>query len=206
VERVASASDLDALASMDLASAEDVLSSVAVLDVAEFLPAEFQGDTDDGETGDSSDELEPEPHRIYLDVFEVPEGYVAVDKPAAFLGVDVLEQQPHYMLLCCGDLTWALGRIAKYKPRAIKYKFDVEWVRGQLHQQGATLGDYYEFEAVLRAEPAPGSWIYLKKAAAPAPQRRRLRDELAAGDDDEDPSTRHRAASDENMFDSGTER
>ena len=209
--KVASASDLDALAPIDLASAEDILSAVAALDVGEFLPAENQGesvDDDDTAGGGDEDELGGTAHRLYLDAFEVPEGYFAVEKPAAFLGMSVIEGEKHYLLLCHDDLPWGLGRIVKYKPRATKYKFDVAWDPNEVHQQGVKLENYYDFEAVLGAELVPGSWIFLKNAAALALQRTRLRDELAANGDDENSTTRHRAneSDDEIMYDSSTER
>jgi hypothetical protein len=61
----------------------------------------------------------------------------------------------HCMLLCCDDLEWMLGKIAKYKPRAKKFNFDVQWKNGRPEQQGVKIDSYYDSSST----PAPGNWV-----------------------------------------------
>ena len=62
-----------------------------------------------------------------------------------------------HALVHCGDLEWTLGKIAKYKPRAKKFNFDVQvqWKNGRPEQQGVKIDSYYDSSST----PAPGNWV-----------------------------------------------
>ena len=116
-------------------------------------------------------------------------GFTAVEMsdPLAYVGAAAIQDGAFWMLFCCDDLFWKLGRIVKIKPRARLYQFDVEWEPGPPRQQGALLENYYDATATAK----PGSWAYLKKSAPDAPTGR-ARAPATADEDDAPPARRRR--------------
>ena len=64
-----------------------------------------------------------------------------------------------FLFLCCDDGAWMLGKIMKYKRKAKKFNFDVQWRTNTTQQHGVELAKYF-FEGETAAA---GSWRYLKK-------------------------------------------
>ena len=72
--------------------------------------AERPGDGDDG--------------RVVLKAYEVPDGFASVDPPERLLGQDALTKDDLYLIICCEDGDWMLGRIAKHKPHAKRFQYE----------------------------------------------------------------------------------
>ena len=146
--------------------------------------ADEQGDDDDEsdeQDDDSDDEEEQDDGYVYLRDSDIPDGFgsVVMSDPVAFIPVDALGDN-HGIMVCCDDLEWMLGKIVKYKPRAAKYQFDIEWATGVTRQQQVDLEKY--FLHASGETPVSGSWFYLKwaRSAEGTEPRRRGR-----GDGDE---------------------
>jgi len=109
--------------------------------------AERPGDGDDG--------------RVVLKAYEVPDGFASVDPPERLLGQDALTKDDLYLIICCEDGDWMLGRIAKHKPHAKRFQYDVVWAdAGRVWSQGVNLEDYFDPQGDMAA---PGMWRYLRK-------------------------------------------
>ena len=122
---------------------------------------------DDGEqvydSGDSGDaDSDEDEGAVLLKKCEAPFGFVICDLP---VGSDNFipdkDAKKPYVLLCCDSLDWKLGKIVKFKPRAKKFNFEVQWSSIIEHQQ-LLLSQNYDYDA--DATPVPGDWVYLKKA------------------------------------------
>ena len=81
---------------------------------------------------------------MYLGDSDIPDGFgsVVMPDPAAFIPAGALGEN-HGTMVCCDDLEWVLGKIVKYKPRATKYQFDIEWATGVTRQQQVDLQKYF---------------------------------------------------------------
>ena len=128
----------------------------------------------------SEPEEEPESDVVYFNAFEIPDGFrlVELGNPPAFLSAGEIESRSVYMLLCVDDLSWVLGKIVKYKPRAKKINFDVQWSPDVDQHQGVQLAKYYS----VGTAPEPGHWVYIERAGS----ERRTRDDDNEQDDDDD--------------------
>ena len=87
--------------------------------------------------------------------------------------------------------------LVKYKPRAKKFQFDVEWAPGTIRQQHVELKKYFKHGS--GEPPEPGNWFYLgwaRSSTGATEPRRRGRDdgdetaemetEEKKGDEDDD--------------------
>ena len=186
--------------------AQDILGRLNAVTIStdEYLPAEKDhqqhgassrstsrrdgdGNEDDLSEADSdSDEAmsepeeEPESDVVYFNAFEIPDGFrlVELGNPPAFLSAGEIESRSVYMLLCVDDLSWMLGKIVKYKPRAKKFNFDVQWSPDVDQHQGVQLAKYYS----VGTAPEPGHWVYIERAGS----ERRARGDDNEQDDDDD--------------------
>jgi hypothetical protein len=70
------------------------------------------------------------------------------------------------------DLAWMLGKIIKYKPRAKKYNFDVEWATGIITEQQAGRSRPSMFETNF---PCPATLISNLVQITNAPGRNLLK-------------------------------
>ena len=88
--------------------------------------------------------------RIILTHYAVPDGFRAV-KDSSWAG------RPHcsararwkrailYLIICCDDGDWMMGRIAKHKPNAKRFQYDVAWSEtSRVCQQGLRLEDLFD--------------------------------------------------------------
>ena len=186
---------------------EDVLQNMQHVNISDYLPAESadapapsapkrrprsRGDDDDDDD-DNDDEPEEEEEEeeeeddddeeeddgyVYLPDADVPPGFksVVVSDPVAFIPADALDN--HAIMLCCDDSEWMLGKIVKYKPRAKKFQFDVEWAPGTIRQQHVELEKYFLHDS--GEPPEPGNWFYLtwaRSSTGATEPRRRGRDD-----------------------------
>ena len=167
---------------------ENVLSTLSNLDVGEFLPAETSpsrhgagDDTDGTSSGDdgasSSDDDEEDDDYVYVKNAEVPDGFesVVMPDPLAYIPNDAI--QNHYLMLCCDDLEWMLGKIIKMNKPSARLQLNVEWKQGDTAGQQAKLSNYFVVGG--DASPTPGSWFYVKMSrfSEASPSRRRARGE-----------------------------
>ena len=173
---------------------EDVMQNMNDLNIADFLPAESsdappvrrQGagnDDDDDDDGadeegddddesdeqddDSGDEEEEDEGYVYFRDSDVPDGFesVVMSDPVAFIPADAAGEN-HAIMVCCDDLEWMLGKIVKYKPRATKYQFDIEWAPGVTRQQQVDLQKYF-----LHASGEPPYQAVGSMSSGPDPQK-----------------------------------
>ena len=193
------------------AEADDVLTSLSTLDIGDYLPAEnirsddpARGSDDIGDgTADSSgdddgsdedDEEEDGGDYVYIKNAEVPEGFnsVVMAEPPAYIPNEAIGNL--YIMLCCDDLEWMLGKVVKMNRPTARLQLNVQWKEGDVAGQQAKLSDYF---TVGGSESAtPGKWFYvaLARTGAESPSRRRVRGEAEEeskggggdGDDDND--------------------
>ena len=115
--------------------------------------------------------------RIILTHYAVPDGFRAVKdselgRPPALLGQSAVERGDLYLIICCDDGDWMMGRIAKHKPNAKSFQYDVAWSEtSRVCQQGLRLEDLFDPDGDVAL---PGSWRYLRKVSERAsPERSR---------------------------------
>ena len=115
--------------------------------------------------------------RIILTHYAVPDGFRAVKdselgRPPALLGQSAVERGDLYLIICCDDGDWMMGRIAKHKPNAKRFQYDVAWSEtSRVCQQGLRLEDLFDPDGDVAL---PGSWRYLRKVSERAsPERSR---------------------------------
>ena len=114
---------------------------------------------------------------MYFDDAAPPDGLkaYAMASPVAYLANAIATSL--FLFFCCDDGTWMLGKIMKYKPKANKFNFDVQWQSNTTQQHGTELAKYYHDGGAAVA----GSWRYLEEIP-----RTRVRARSDSGEDDDD--------------------
>ena len=111
--------------SIDDSERSDVLTSLSTIEIGDYLPAVEStppapsGDGDDSDDvasdgdDDEEDDDEEDDDYVYLKDAEVPDGFEAVvmAEPPTYIPNDAIDS--HYIMLCCDDLEWMLGKIIK---------------------------------------------------------------------------------------------
>ena len=142
-----------------------------------------QDEEDENDEEDETDEEDDEDPFVYLPTADIPEGFesVTVATPVTFIPADAIDGLA--IMLCCDDLEWMLGKIDKYKPRAKKFQFDVQWRPGHVEQQHVDLDKYFKPET--DEPPQAGSWFYIKNSRGSTVSRRRSHPESKNDDEDD---------------------
>ena len=80
---------------------------------------------------------------VYVKNAEVPDGFesVVMPNPLAYIPNDAI--QNHYLMLCCDDLEWMLGKIIKMNKPTARLQLNVEWKQGDTAGQQAKLSNYF---------------------------------------------------------------
>ena len=114
---------------------------------------------------------------MYFDNAAPPDGFkaYAMASPVAYLANAIATSL--FLFFCCDDGPWMLGKIMKYKPKANKFNFDVQWQSNTTQQHGTELAKYYHDGDAAVA----GSWRYLEKIP-----RTRVRARSDSGEDDDE--------------------
>jgi len=101
--------------------------------------ADSSGD-DDG--SDEDDEDEDGGDYVYIKNAEVPEGFnsVVMAEPPAYIPNEAIGNL--YIILCCDDLEWVLGKVVKMNRPTARLQLDVQWKEGDVAGQQAKLPDY----------------------------------------------------------------
>ena len=106
--------------------------------------------------------------RIILTHYAVPDGFRAVkdseleDRRRCSARAPV-ERGDLYLIICCDDGDWMMGRIAKHKPNAKRFQYDVAWSEtSRVCQQGLRLEDLFDPDGDVAL---PGVWRYLRKVS-----------------------------------------
>lgn len=147
------------------------------------------GEHDDDAFEEDSDEEEEEEEDdyIYLTTSDVPGGFESVVMPSTLAYIPNNALDSHYIMLCCDDLGWMLGKIDKFNGASKRLQLNVLWKVGDLAAQQAKLSDYFNPESGEDAKP--GNWFYIKSSRTTTENRRRSRGEGEAeskGNDDDD--------------------
>jgi hypothetical protein len=150
------------------------LSEGELEDISETLNWEFAEDADilpattgaaadnDSDDATSEDESEEEEDAVDLE-FEVPEGFVALDKPAVlFSGKTELRGLYVHMMWATNTGTlvgWETGKVKKYAPKRLRHNYDVMWDEG-IRGSMLLLDDYYVEAADV--ELKGGEWVFMR--------------------------------------------
>ena len=145
-------------------------------------------DDDDDDDDDEEEEEEEEDDYIYLPTSDVPGGFESVVMPSSLAYIPNNALDGHYIMLCCDDSEWMLGKIDKFNGAGKRLQFNVMWKVGDLAAQQAKVSDYFKPESGEDAKP--GNWFYIKSSRTTTENLRRSRgegeDESKGNDDDEE--------------------
>lgn len=124
------------------------------------------------DVSDSSDAHDESDDRIILTHYAVPDGFREVrdsECGGALLDQTHVEKGDLYLIICCDDGDWMLGRIARFKPNAKRFQYDVAWSEtSRVCQQGLKWEDLFDPDGDVAL---PGSWRYLRKVSEASPER-----------------------------------
>ena len=153
------ATDLDALKPYSLEDTEIELSSIAVLEAHDCLPAEKQK-----EKSNANDEDDDVEEHVAFDNYSVPDGFTLVNKPESF--IKAAEASNYYVLMYFWESAtvrtkgmWWLGAIENFNQQR-KRKFKIKWRENEYVLHDLKLEDYYD--AVAKPPPQANNWVYLK--------------------------------------------
>ena len=170
--------------SIDDSERSDVLTSLSTIEIGDYLPAVEstppapRGDGDDSDdvasdpgTDSSGDDEEEDDDYVYLKEAEVPDGFEAVvmAEPPTYIPNDAIDS--HYIMLCCDDLEWMLGKIIKMNKSTARLQLNVEWKQGDVAGQQAKLSNYFAVGGDDR--PTAGKWFYVKSSRSATSQSSR---------------------------------
>ena len=170
--------------SIDDSETSDVLTSLSTIEIGDYLPAVEstppapRGDGDDSDdvasdpgTDSSGDDEEEDDDYVYLKDAEVPDGFEAVvmAEPPTYIPNDAIDS--HYIMLCCDDLEWMLGKIIKMNKSTARLQLNVEWKQGDVAGQQAKLSNYFAVGGDDR--PTAGKWFYVKSSRSATSQSSR---------------------------------
>ena len=156
------ATDLDALKPYSLEDADIELSSIAVLEAHDCLPAEKQKEkSNDNDDDDDDDDVE---EHVAFDKYSVPDGFTLVNKPESF--IKAADASNYYVLMYFWESAtvrtkgmWWLGAIENFNQQR-KRKFKIKWRENEYVLHDLKLEDYYD--AVAKPPPQANNWVYLK--------------------------------------------
>ena len=174
------------VASLNIDDSErsDVLTSLSTIEIGDYLPAVEstppapRGDGDDSDdvasdpgSDSSGDDEEEDDDYVYLKDAEVPDGFEAVvmAEPPTYIPNDAIDS--HYIMLCCDDLEWMLGKIIKMNKSTARLQLNVEWKQGDVAGQQAKLSNYFAVGGDDR--PTAGKWFYVKSSRSATSQSSR---------------------------------
>ena len=170
--------------SIDDNERSDVLTSLSTIEIGDYLPAVEstppapRGDGDDSDdvasdpgSDSSGDDEEEDDDYVYLKEAEVPDGFEAVvmAEPPTYIPNDAIDS--HYIMLCCDDLEWMLGKIIKMNKPTARLQLNVEWKQGDVAGQQAKLSNYFAVGGDDR--PTAGKWFYVKSSRSATSQSSR---------------------------------
>jgi hypothetical protein len=170
--------------SIDDSETSDVLTSLSTIEIGDYLPAVEstppapRGDGDDSDdvasdpgSDSSGDDEEEDDDYVYLKDAEVPDGFEAVvmAEPPTYIPNDAIDS--HYIMLCCDDLEWMLGKIIKMNKSTARLQLNVEWKQGDVAGQQAKLSNYFAVGGDDR--PTAGKWFYVKSSRSATSQSSR---------------------------------
>ena len=170
--------------SIDDSETSDVLTSLSTIEIGDYLPAVEstppapRGDGDDSDdvasdpgSDSSGDDEEEDDDYVYLREAEVPDGFEAVvmAEPPTYIPNDAIDS--HYIMLCCDDLEWVLGKIIKMNKSTARLQLNVEWKQGDVAGQQAKLSNYFAVGGDDR--PTAGKWFYVKSSRSATSQSSR---------------------------------
>ena len=170
--------------SIDDSETSDVLTSLSTIEIGDYLPAVEstppapRGDGDDSDdvasdpgSDSSGDDEEEDDDYVYLKEAEVPDGFEAVvmAEPPTYIPNDAIDS--HYIMLCCDDLEWMLGKIIKMNKSTARLQLNVEWKQGDVAGQQAKLSNYFAVGGDDR--PTAGKWFYVKSSRSATSQSSR---------------------------------
>ena len=187
------------VASLNIDDSErsDVLTSLSTIEIGDYLPAvestppAARGDGDgsddvasDPGTDSSGDDEEEDDDYVYLREAEVPDGFEAVvmAEPPTYIPNDAIDS--HYIMLCCDDLEWMLGKIIKMNKSTARLQLNVEWKQGDVAGQQAKLSNYFAVGGDDR--PTAGKWFYVKSSRSATSQSSRASRRRPRGEGDEE--------------------
>ena len=182
--------------SIDDSERSDVLTSLSTIEIGDYLPAVEStppapsGDGDDSDDiasdgdDDEEDDDEEDDDYVYLKDAEVPDGFEAVvmAEPPTYIPNDAIDS--HYIMLCCDDLEWMLGKIIKMNKSTARLQLNVEWKQGDVAGQQAKLSNYFAVGGDER--PTPGKWFYVKSSRSATSQSSRASRRRSRGEGDEE--------------------
>ena len=183
--------------SIDDSERSDVLTSLSTIEIGDYLPAVEstppapRGDGDDSDdvasdpgSDSSGDDEEEDDDYVYLKDAEVPDGFEAVvmAEPPTYIPNDAIDS--HYIMLCCDDLEWMLGKIIKMNKSTARLQLNVEWKQGDVAGQQAKLSNYFAVGGDDR--PTAGKWFYVKSSRPATSQSSRASRRRPRGEGDEE--------------------
>ena len=183
--------------SIDDSETSDVLTSLSTIEIGDYLPAVEstppapRGDGDDSDdvasdpgSDSSGDDEEEDDDYVYLKDAEVPDGFEAVvmAEPPTYIPNDAIDS--HYIMLCCDDLEWMLGKIIKMNKSTARLQLNVEWKQGDVAGQQANLSNYFAVGGDDR--PTAGKWFYVKSSRSATSQSSRASRRRPRGEGDEE--------------------
>jgi hypothetical protein len=183
--------------SIDDSETSDVLTSLSTIEIGDYLPAVEstppapRGDGDDSDdvasdpgSDSSGDDEEEDDDYVYLKDAEVPDGFEAVvmAEPPTYIPNDAIDS--HYIMLCCDDLEWMLGKIIKMNKSTARLQLNVEWKQGDVAGQQAKLSNYFAVGGDDR--PTAGKWFYVKSSRSATSQSSRASRRRPRGEGDEE--------------------
>ena len=183
--------------SIDDSERSDVLTSLSTIEIGDYLPAieptppapRGGGDDSDDVASDpgsdsSGDDEEEDDDYVYLREAEVPDGFEAVvmAEPPTYIPNDAIDS--HYIMLCCDDLEWMLGKIIKMNKSTARLQLNVEWKQGDVAGQQAKLSNYFAVGGDER--PTAGKWFYVKSSRSATSQSSRASRRRPRGEGDEE--------------------
>ena len=126
------------------------------------------GDQDDDDDGELEEDEDP---YVYVPTSAPPDGFEIAPLPSSAAFIPEKNAKGLYILLCCDDLHWMMGKVVAFKPRN-KSNFTIQWKADDVCGQLLTIENFYVNSD--DATPTPGKWLYLKKSPV-ARQRVRRR-------------------------------
>ena len=183
--------------SIDDSETSDVLTSLSTIEIGDYLPAVEsnppapRGDGDDSDdvasdpgSDSSGDDEEEDDDYVYLKDAEVPDGFEAVvmAEPPTYIPNDAIDS--HYIMLCCDDLEWMLGKIIKMNKSTARLQLNVEWKQGDVAGQQAKLSNYFAVGGDER--PTAGKWFYVKSSRSATSLSSRASRRRSRGEGDEE--------------------
>ena len=109
------------------------------------------GDQDDDDDGEIEEDEDP---YVYVPTSAPPDGFEIAPLPSSAAFIPEKNAKGLYVLLCCGDLHWMMGKIVAFKPRN-KSNFTIQWKADDVLGQLLAIENFYVDSD--DATPTPGN-------------------------------------------------